>query len=92
MKKIDLIKKISKIIFLLSISFSAIYGVISYKEILLVEKTTNGSAQAVDCKIKVSDFQENNKLDDNDPQLMDLLELCDGISSQRIKMSISKYK
>ncbi len=91
MKIIEFIKKITKIILYLSVSFFLVYSAVAYRQILLIEKTTMGSLKAVECKIKVADFQKINKLAETDPQIEDLKELCEGVSSQRVRLTFENY-
>ena len=92
MKILELIKKVSKILLYLSVAFSALYAVIAFREVYLIETTTNGSAKAVECKISVSNYQKENKLLDTDPKIIELNELCGGVSSQRVKISTFDYQ
>jgi hypothetical protein len=49
-------------------------------------------AKAVECKISVSNYQKENKLLDTDPKIIELNELCGGVSSQRVKISTFDYQ
>jgi len=80
MKTLDTIKKISKILFYLSISFAVIYTAIDLSNYNWTKITTEGSALAAECNLKIAEYKKDNRVTNEDELVQTIIGLCNGIS------------
>lgn len=73
-------KTIAKIIFYISLSVAALYGVIAYNNYAVITYTSQGSALITECKLSVLTYANTNKIDHKDQEIRDLDAYCNGIT------------
>ncbi len=90
MKILDIVKKVSKILFYLSLSFAAVFSAITYYGTAWIKTTSDGSKQVVECQILLNDYKKVNKLTDEDPKIVELKGFCDGISYRSFSYKVGQ--
>ncbi len=80
MKILDTIKKISKILFYLSAAFAVVFTAIDLSNYHWTKLTTEGSALASECNLKIAEYKKVNNVTDEDEFVQNVTGLCNGIS------------